>query len=240
MEKWSTAEAGLTLRLDGAASGEHNMRLDAAMLHRIETVAAASPLLRFYSWSPAAISLGHHQDESDLDLDRARGDGYDVVRRPTGGGAVLHDNELTYAFAARWPSLSKGRRVREVYGVIADSFVAALSGCGVPAERGGAGGAHQALCFAQSQSHEIQVGGRKLIGSAMRAGRRGFLIHGSILCGPEHRRLGAYARQGGGALAVQTTDLIELGFDTDARIGLCRSIAEALAAAWRRETLAAA
>jgi lipoate-protein ligase A len=239
MEKWSTAEGGLALRFDGSASGERNMQLDAAMLGSVETVAAIAPLLRFYSWRPAAISLGHHQDAAELDLDRARRDGYEVVRRPTGGGAVLHANELTYAFAARWRWPAKGRRVRDAYGAVADALVAALRQFGVPAERGGAGGHHQALCFARAQAHEIHVGGKKLIGSAMRAGRSGFLVHGSVLCGPEHRRLAAYARHAEGELTGRTTDLVELGLDAGEREQLCVSIADALSSAWSEEAMAA-
>lgn len=232
METWSTAEAAFRIRADDPASGAVNMRRDLQMLEAVEA-GDESATLRLYAWRPACISLGHHQPEEELDLAAARRDGLDVVRRPTGGGAILHDDELTYAFAAPWAGGPGVRRVRSAYDLVADALVRALQSVGVAAARGGSGGAHAALCFSESQGHEIHVGGDKLVGSALRAGRRGFLIHGSLPRGPSHRRLSRYALPGAGALN-RSTDLSACGVSAERVDLLCEAIGDELQRAWRR------
>ena len=167
---------------------------------------------RLYQWNPWAISIGRHQDAArDLDLDRCRADRVAVVRRPTGGRAVYHAEELTYAVALP-DSASLPAGIAGAYGVAAGILLEALRALGVDA-RASAGSmpqaGHQGACFASSTRHEIAVGGRKIVGSALRRARGGALQHGSILLGAAHARLGRYLRTpvGEEALLAKATDL---------------------------------
>ncbi len=80
-------------------SGAANMAIDQA-LAEAAAVGASPPTLRFYRWQPPAVSLGRHQPLNEINLEAVTERGYDVVRRPTGGRAILHTDELTYSVAA--------------------------------------------------------------------------------------------------------------------------------------------
>ena len=97
----------------GPAPGAWNMALDVALLEAAARDTAA-PTLRFYGWAPRAVSLGRFQDGAAIDLDYARARGWDTVRRPTGGRAVLHHLELTYSIILP-PSVLGGAGVRSSY-----------------------------------------------------------------------------------------------------------------------------
>jgi lipoate-protein ligase A len=176
----------LLLRVEGARSGTENMAIDRALLRCAETGELGSPLLRIYDWSPPAVSLGYHQDTSALDLAGLQAKGIDLVRRPTGGAAVLHAQEWTYAVAAPRGIPGLGKGFAEIYRSLADAMVEALRGLGIDARSGGAGAPESFVCFEAVQGHEISVQGRKLVGSAFRQTRGAFLQHGSLLRGPGH------------------------------------------------------
>jgi lipoate-protein ligase A len=142
--------------------------------------------LRIYGWNPPALSLGFHQDERGVDRHRLRESGYDLVRRPTGGAAVLHADEVTYAVAAPLGTPGLGRAVLQIHGAIADAMAAAFRSMGVAVDFGGDGVPREFACFSGAGGHEITLDGRKLAGSALRRGRRAFLQHGSILRGERH------------------------------------------------------
>jgi lipoyl(octanoyl) transferase len=159
-----------------------------------------SPLLRLYGWHPWAISLGHHQSQNDLDSARCAADGVDIVRRPTGGRAILHAEELTYCVA-----MYTGRRsILTVYNDISRALVRGLHLFGVEATLQKSQPnfpeayrhASAIPCFTSSARYEIEWQGRKLVGSAQRRfgeGERDVVLqHGSILCGPAHKRLTDY------------------------------------------------
>ena len=166
------------LILSGPASGARNMALDEALLLEV----AAQPVLRFYSWRPFCLSLGYGQRCRLVEMQRLRARGYTLVRRPSGGGAILHAAELTWSLVlpAGHPlaagSLSAGyRRIGEV-------LYAALQSLGIevgmtqevtPNPSGPA-------CFETPAQHELAVGGRKLLGSARVQRRYGLLQHGSL------------------------------------------------------------
>jgi lipoyl(octanoyl) transferase len=159
------------------------MALDAALL---ESVAAGSaPVFRLYQWSPACLSLGRNQTARGVYTAAGlAGEGVDLVRRPTGGLAVLHDAELTYAVAAPVALLGGPR---EAYHRIHAALAAGLATLGVPATIAGSGpgirdrGVAALPCFDSPAGGEVVVGGRKLVGSAQRYERRTLLQHGSIL-----------------------------------------------------------
>ncbi len=177
---------------DGDLPGAFNMAVDMAM-----TMAAARgeapATLRLYGWRAPTISLGCHQSEEDIDPERCRRDGVEAVFRPTGGRAVLHYNEVTYAVVLPPSSPFYAADIMSVYALVSRCLVNALQRVGAPVdfERGkkptaDTGRDLAALCYASASQYEIVVQGRKLVGSAQRRINNGALQHGSILIGNEH------------------------------------------------------
>lgn len=209
----------LLLRCDGVLSGERNMALDRALLKSYQNGDLESPTLRVYRWNPPALSLGYHQSAAELDIHRLRSAGIDLVRRPSGGGAVLHWSEFTYAVAGPLGLAGIGGNFREVYASLASVLVETLNRLKIPARQLGESGPENFLCFASLQGHEISVGGRKLVGSAFRQTRRAFLQHGSLLTGPQHLSIVDFMGTGEESeraarkesLRSRTTNLQELG-----------------------------
>jgi len=141
--------------------------------------------LRFYSWKPACISLGLGQSEVILDLNAVRAAGLDVVRRPTGGQALLHDREVTYSVVAWQDDPVVGGTLMRSYRAISEALLGGLRGLGIsgegaPCEPRPASGLTP-ICFASASAEEVLVGGRKLIASAQWRSRGAFLQHGSLL-----------------------------------------------------------
>ena len=173
-----TGDDGLPSILDGPG----NMAADHALLEQVQ--AGGSPVVRLYRWDPPTLSFGRNQPAAGLyDDDSARALGIRFVRRPTGGQAVLHDDELTYAVVAPVDVLG---RPRAAYGRINRALVAGLrllgiDACSGPAATGPVDWA--AACFRAPAEGEVVAGGRKLVGSAQRTERRVILQHGSILVG---------------------------------------------------------
>jgi lipoate-protein ligase A len=176
---------------DGTAirpcDGATNMAVDQALLTAV--AAGVEPVLRLYRWSPATLSFGRNQPARGLyDTAAAAARGFDFVRRPTGGQAVLHDDELTYAVVA--PVAVVGRP-RAAYRWINQALVRGIRELGVEASvAGGAGGGAAGparswteACFQRPERGELVVGGRKLVGSAQRTESHTILQHGSILVG---------------------------------------------------------
>jgi len=173
--------------------GATHMARDGALL--AAQAPGEPPLLRLYSWSPPAVSLGHMQcAEQILDLDACAAAGVDVVQRPTGGRAVLHWEEVTYAVVGTVDDMRFGTDLAATHARIGACLAAALARLGVSATL-----SRPALdperrlsrqpCFVSSGRAELLVGGRKLLGSAQRRTRHAFLQHGSLLVGPAHERL---------------------------------------------------
>lgn len=166
---------------DGAASGAWNMALDAALLSAAERDAACT--LRLYAWDPPTLSFGRNEPALRR-YDRAAiaARGLAVVRRPTGGRAVWHHREVTYAVAA--PSSVFGSlrdTYREIHAMLADALTslgaAVLLAADRPADGVGAG-----ACFASAAGGEVvALGGGKVVGSAQVRGDGAFLQHGSVL-----------------------------------------------------------
>lgn len=156
----------------------------------------APPTLRFFSWRPPTVSLGYGQRPDGVDLEACRRLGVGLVRRPTGGSAIYHDTlerEVTYSVVARAGDFEGSGDLLQTYRWIGAGLTAGLRGLGVPAEmvpvRPSDPSAVPAFCFARTGSCEIEVGGRKLVGSAQRRAAGGFLQHGSVLLGADVGRL---------------------------------------------------
>ncbi|HUP88174.1 MAG TPA: lipoate--protein ligase family protein [Longimicrobiales bacterium] len=167
--------------VDAPMAGALNMALDHALLEQVQR--DKQPVLRLYGWQPTCLSFGRNQPARGLyDAKQAERLGIDIVRRPTGGFAVLHAIELTYAFVAPADLLGGPR---ESYLQINRALVCGLRRFGVDAEisghteRSAFGTVHP--CFAEPAPGEVTVRGRKLVGSAQRCEKRTLLQHGSIL-----------------------------------------------------------
>lgn len=158
-----------------------NMALDVALMRRARETGEA--VLRVYGWSQPTLSLGRNQPaRGQYDEARAARDGIAIVRRPTGGRALLHWREVTYAVAAPAP---EGGSLRESYARINGLLLDGLRRLGVDAElaRPTAGAAVPSLapCFEEPAAGEITAGGRKLVGSAQWRDDGALLQHGSVL-----------------------------------------------------------
>jgi lipoate-protein ligase A len=188
-----TSPARWRLLRDAPDDGAWNMAVDEALLDsHLEGRPVWPVTLRLYGWTPATLSLGKGQAADRVcDLSWLRARGIDLVRRPTGGQAVLHDDERTYAVAGRVRRAPFAGGVLETYRSISRALVDGLASLGVPA-KASAGPAPRpagAACFALTSAHEIEAGGRKLVGSAQLRRRDAFLQHGSILLHADARLL---------------------------------------------------
>lgn len=176
----------------GANTAEFNMALDEELLRSVAE-GGEPATLRFYTWSPPAVSLGRFQRvETAVDMDACRRLGISVVRRITGGRAVLHNHELTYSIISRTDDPMFPNDVLGTYKVIAEGLIAGLRVLGISAEMVSRSCRYAALvkrhakepsCFSSPSWYEILVNGKKIIGSAQRRIRGAFLQHGSILIG---------------------------------------------------------
>jgi len=185
-----------TFENTGFRPGADNMHYDELLAREVAEGRRRSTV-RVFGWNPPAISLGWNQPEDDIDRQAATRAGVDVVRRPTGGRAILHSDELTYSVVMP----ADGRNIATVYREISRALVCGLEKLGVHASledsqphfpsfyRSAAG----AACFSISARSEIKVNGKKLVGSAQRrffyAEREVILQHGSIVLSSDHRSL---------------------------------------------------
>jgi lipoate-protein ligase A len=181
--------------------GNFHMALDEVLLESV--IEGGPPVVRFYTWRPATLSLGVNQHAGEVDADECRRLGFGLVRRLTGGRAVLHQHELTYSVIAREndPRVSGG--VIESYRKISSALVDGLKALGVEVamaepnsavyravaarrqpegpQAEGAAENNAAICFDVASAYEITAGGKKLVGSAQARRGGAILQHGSIL-----------------------------------------------------------
>ena len=154
------------------------MAVDHALLDRAASFDEA--VLRIYTWARPTLSLGMHE-RARFRPETAFSAGVDVVRRPTGGRALLHHREITYSVTAP----ARGSSLSESYRAINAILLAALARLGVIATEAARNGRplrpDGAACFAEPNAGELVVNGRKLVGSAQRRDEHAFLQHGSIL-----------------------------------------------------------
>jgi lipoate-protein ligase A len=184
--------AGLRLIEFASLDAYGNMALDGHLLSLGENEVGEG-FLRFYTWTRPTLSLGHLEPADVVDSDRARLDGVDIVRRPTGGRVVMHGDDLTYAIVL---PVRSGKNLSSVYREISDSIVEGIGRTGVKLdlERGtpGKSDVRQKPCFASVSRYEITYRGRKVVGSAQRIGRSAVLQHGSIPLGRGYLKVADY------------------------------------------------
>lgn len=167
------------------APGKWNMAVDEALL---ESAASKTtlPALRLFAWEPACLSLGYAQFRSDVDDEGLRRNGWDLVRRPTGGRAILHTDELTYSITAPSDEPRVKGSVLESYCRLSKALLAALKIMGIDAIAQGIDPKNSKkyppgpVCFEEPSNYEITWKGKKLIGSAQARKLNGVLQHGSL------------------------------------------------------------
>ncbi len=182
------AASAPTLRVvhDPPQAGAVNMATDEALLGRVGR-GDSPPTLRLYQWTPPTISLGYFQKYTDYELLPPPAGELAVVRRQTGGGAILHDRELTYSLALPLGHFLLDGGPNELYAQAHDVVIACLARMGIEAWRGCETDASTAargpfFCFARRHCYDVLIGDDKVAGSAQRRTRDALLQHGSIVC----------------------------------------------------------
>ena len=167
----------------GVYTGEENMRLDGELLDSAIKNGAKTPIFRLYGWSPACISIGRNQSDSFIDKQLLIDEGVDVVRRLTGGRALLHDDEITYSFICPADYLQAGESVIKSYAEISQILIDKFAKIGINLDFGSTKKINTKFdyCMLISTGADLCYQGKKLIGSAQ-CRKNGYILqHGSIL-----------------------------------------------------------
>lgn len=175
------------LIVDGAIDGISNMAIDAALLDEVEKSSEPQTIVRFYAWRRPTVSLGRNQNiDKAVDVTYCLANGIDVVHRPTGGRAVLHDDELTYAVISNDSSYF-GDTIYGNYKQVSLALCLGYKTMGVPAvlapdsrKVSASANGGDPPCFLSAARYELMVEGKKVVGSAQRRVRNSFLQHGSM------------------------------------------------------------
>lgn len=175
-----------------SSSGAFNMSFDDYIARQNNTPS----FLRFYDWNPYTVSIGFHQFSNILNINACSRKNVDVVRRPTGGRAIFHSEELTYCLVLREEDMALGEAYIKVHSAIAEG----LSKVGVRSElvktttdrRDLSPISDKKSCFTASARTELEYNGRKIVGSAGKKYQNSLLIHGSILLGNKHKEITEY------------------------------------------------
>lgn len=167
----------------GYGDGPSNMAVDEAILEAV--AAQESPAtIRFYGWEPACVSLGYRQPANVVDDRRLASLGYDLVRRPTGGRAILHVDELTYSIIAPIGEPRVKGSILESYRRLSEALVVGLQSLGLITSEApkdpSAGGPQGPACFDTPSNYEITHEERKLVGSAQVRKKKVVLQHGTL------------------------------------------------------------
>lgn len=164
-------------------TGKYNMDCDYDILESSIRCSKTHPILRLYGWSPACVSLGRNQNETCVNKDFCLLNNIDIVRRVTGGRALLHDNELTYSFVCPCDFLKNGETVIQSYKEISGAIALGLSYLGInadfPKEKNT--GTHFEYCMSLSTGADLSFNNKKIVGSAQFRKQGYILQHGSIL-----------------------------------------------------------
>lgn len=178
----------------GVNSGKFNMDFDVFLAENFEH---GNAVLRLYQWNPYCISLGANQSFEDIDLSKTRYHQIDVVKRPTGGKAILHSQELTYSVIYPIDATSSAKNIYNEINLALRkglvNFDPKLSAVDLEHAQPNLKEFYKseisAICFAVSAKSELNFHEKKLVGSAQRKLGNVILQHGSILCGDYHKRI---------------------------------------------------
>ena len=164
-------------------TGEINMKIDSDLLDDAIKTNSKDRIFRLYGWEPACISLGKNQSDKFIDYNVLKKYNIDIVRRITGGRALLHDKELTYSFITSAENLKNGESVIESYKEISQILIDIFNKLGIPLTLGGESSIHTKFdyCMLISTGADLCYRGKKFIGSAQ-CRKQGYILqHGSIL-----------------------------------------------------------
>ena len=179
-------------------SGAFNMAFDHVLAMNLSPTDA--PILRFYGWRPYCISLGYHQNEESLDIKAIKKAGYEAVRRPTGGSAIFHSEELTYSFIAPKTGLNQQQIYHNIHVYIANALQQIGYNVRLNEEKLDDNylkrGKSTFACFNRSAQSEIQFAGKKVLGSAQKIYKNSILQHGSLLIGPKQKEIVRFLKSG--------------------------------------------
>lgn len=182
----------------GPCSPSYNMALDEALLD-LHSLGEIPPVIRFYEWNPATLSIGYFQSaEKDIELDVLREQNLGFVRRPTGGRAVLHESELTYSIivSEQYPNMPVS--VTEAYRVLSEGLLLGFQNLGLDAyfsipdteeKQQDLKRPKSAVCFDAPSWYELVVEGKKVAGSAQTRQKGVILQHGAILLDLDEEKL---------------------------------------------------
>lgn len=175
-EQWGFIDSGI-------CSPAYNMALDESLLNW-HSKGLIPPTIRFYGWNPATLSLGYFQKVKKIDLEGVKRNHFGLVRRPTGGQAVLHDNELTYSVIVTEEHPGMPASVTDAYRVISRGILEGFHDLGISADfsipEGKLEKTGSAVCFEAPSWYELVVAGKKIAGSAQTRQKGVILQHGSI------------------------------------------------------------
>ncbi|TSI08561.1 biotin/lipoate A/B protein ligase family protein [Lysinibacillus sp. BW-2-10] len=182
----------------GPCSPSYNMALDEALLD-LHSEGKIPPVIRFYEWNPATLSIGYFQSaQKDIDLDAVKAQGLGFVRRPTGGRAVLHEHELTYSIIVSEQYPNMPATVTEAYRVLSEGLLVGFQNLGLDAyfsvpdteeKRADLKNPKSAVCFDAPSWYELVVEGKKVAGSAQTRQKGVILQHGAILLDLDDEKL---------------------------------------------------
>lgn len=172
----------MKIRLIGFALSDPflNMAVDEAISQRVRENKSL-PTFRFYGWNKPSITIGEFQKISELDMEFCKSNGIPVVRRPTGGKGIIHFDDITYSFSSKKEGIFSGNLFKS-YSIIAQLLTEAfaLSGVKVDIIKEKKVTNKSPICFARSSFGEISLYGKKIVGSAQKRWRDGFLQQGTI------------------------------------------------------------
>ncbi len=192
----------------GFNTGQFNMEYDIKLAHEIKSDEA---VFRLYRWNPYCISLGANQEFNSVNTTKAKADNIDIVKRPTGGRAILHSEELTYSVIlpidANLSARDAYEEINQALQIGLRNYNSKLSEVSLesiqPDFKGFYKEERSAVCFAVSAKSELKFKNKKLVGSAQRKLGKTILQHGSILCGDYHLKIIDY-------LNIETKNIVSL------------------------------
>ncbi len=219
----------------GYRDGATNMAIDEAILRGVAEQ-VAPPTLRFFGWQPACVSLGYAQPFAEVDTERCRADGVEWVRRPTGGRAILHTDELTYSVVLPQDDPRAFGGVVESYRHLSGGLMAGLTllrlnvAQAAPRQQPAEKSELSAACFDLPSHYEVTVESRKLVGSAQTRRLGVVLQHGTLPLTGDITRLIQYLKLAPAEKATLRVKLQARATTLEAVLGRRVSFAETAAA----------
>lgn len=221
--------------LSGFSDAATNMAVDEALFVSYKENVSI-PTLRLYGWRPAAISIGYNQNAEDLlNLEACSQQNIAVVRRPTGGGIIFHDREVTYSLVLAQSDIGLSWRVKESFEAITSFLLECYRGLGAFAcfakDATAPDPRHKhsiaPFCFSRNEDYDILVNGKKLGGNAQKRRHGVILQHGSIPLSFDKARAAGFLKDPGSLEALDITCVHEIARENLDFNALCEALVRA-------------